>query len=170
METMHGHLSDDELKKIMERYVARDSDLILADAIQLYIDGKPRDAYETIAAAIVDDPVNTRLPLAMCKLLKHEQRYADAMRLIQTLPEKIRNEVEVSKLQDLLSFYLEFEQIRDIDSLQQLLETTPGDLSVLKQLCIHSVVQERYQQLQDCVQTIDAGNETCVEQQCRPVV
>lgn len=146
METMQGYQSGAELKKVMDHYVARDSDLILADAIQSYIDGKAREAYEAIASAIVDDPVNPRLPLAVCKLLKHEQRYADAVRLIETLPEKIRNEGEVSQLYDLLCFFLELGHCRNLDSLQENLQSAADDLDVLKQLCIHSVAQQHYEQ------------------------
>jgi len=43
-----------------------------------------------ITNAIVDDPKNPRLPLAMCKLLRYEQRYADAVKLIKSLPDGIR--------------------------------------------------------------------------------
>ena len=72
--TMHGYQNEEDLLKLLEQYVARDSDLRLAGAIRLYTDGKKTEAYETIANAIVEDPVNPRLPLTFCKLLKHEER------------------------------------------------------------------------------------------------
>ena len=36
-------------------------------AIQRYTENKPVEAYEMIAEAIVQDPLNPRLPLALCK-------------------------------------------------------------------------------------------------------
>ena len=73
-ETLYGYQSREDLIKLLEHYVSRDSDITLADAVQVYAEGKPVEAYEMIANLIVEDPVNYRLPLTMCKLLKHEGR------------------------------------------------------------------------------------------------
>lgn len=51
-------------------YVARESDKILAEAVQRYARGDCADAYDIITSATVEDPVNPRLPLAMYKLLQ----------------------------------------------------------------------------------------------------
>jgi len=104
--TLHGYQSEEDLLKVLEQHVARDSDLTLAGAIRLYTDGKKTEAYETIANAIVDDPVNPRLPLTFCKLLKHEARYNEALALIDALPPDIRKYIEVVQLHDLLSFHM----------------------------------------------------------------
>jgi len=146
VETLHGYQSDTELKKVLDRYVARDSDLKLADAIELYVQGNARQAYELIADTIVEDPDNVRLPLAMCKLLKHEGRYAEALKLIDSLPEKIRQDREVSQLYDEMSFYIELDTQRDLETLQTEAAVSPADPGVLKQLCLHAVVQNNYEQ------------------------
>ena len=105
--TLHGYQSEEALLKVLEQYVARDSDLTLAGAIRLYTDGKKTEAYETIANAIVEDPINPRLPLTFCKLLKHEERYKEALALIDALPPDIRNHTEVVQLHDLLTFHVD---------------------------------------------------------------
>jgi putative thioredoxin len=149
VKTMHGYQAEEDLFKILEQYVARDSDLILAAAIRLYTDGKKTEAYETIANAIVDDPVNPRLPLTFCKLLKHERRYVEAMALIDSLPPDIRNHREIEQLHDLLTFYLELDDSRNIDGLKTQLELSPKDLDARQQLAIQYVIKQEHENALD---------------------
>ena len=145
VETLYGYQSEEELLKILEQYVARDSDLTLADAIRLYTDGKKTEAYETIANAIVADPVNPRLPLTFCKLLKHEERYREAMALIDVLPPDIRNHTEVVQLHDLLTFHMDVDATRNIDGLITQVELAPDDMEAKQQLTSQYVVQQQHE-------------------------
>lgn len=103
IEAEDGFQSAQDIIKLLDAYVARDSDQTLADAVELYTEGKTVLAYELIAKAIADDPVNHRLPLTMCKLLKHEGRIAEAIKLIDSLPENIRANREIEQFYSLLS-------------------------------------------------------------------
>ena len=156
VETLHGYQSEQDLLQILEQYVARDSDLTLAGAIRLYTDGKKTEAYETIANAIVEDPVNPRLPLTFCKLLKHEQRYTEAMALIDSLPLSIRNNKEVEQFHDLLTFHMEADKTRNIADLKTQVESSPDDLEARKQLTIQYVIRQQHEkaleQLADMMQ------------------
>jgi putative thioredoxin len=143
--TMHGYQNEEDLLKLLEQYVARDSDLTLADAIRLYTDGKKTEAYETIANAIVEDPVNPRLPLTFCKLLKHEERYIEALTLIDALPPDIRNHTEVAQLHDLLSFHREVDTSQNIDNLVIQVERSPDDLEAIHQLTAQYVVRQQHE-------------------------
>lgn len=145
VETMHGYQSEQDLLQVLEQYVARDSDLTLAGAIRLYTEGKKTEAYETIANAIVDDPVNPRLPLTFCKLLKHEKRYKEAMALIDSLPPVIRNHKEVEQLHDLLTFYMDVDKSRNIEGLKTRLESASDDLEARQQLTIQYVVDQQHE-------------------------
>ncbi len=100
--------------KLPEPYVARDSDLALADAVDLYAKGEKVKAYEKIANAIVEDPANPRLPLTMCKLLRHEARYTEALKIIETLPPGIRDNPEIVQFRDLLTFYVVIEPTHNL--------------------------------------------------------
>lgn len=145
METRHGFQSEEELIKLLEPYVARDSDMTLADAVQLYTEGKAVEAYEMIANAIVEDPANHRLPLTMCKLLKHEGRFAEAMKLIDTMPETTRQHKEVDQFYDLLSLLIEADLTGDMEALELHLENNPHDLRARRQLVIQYVLQQDYE-------------------------
>lgn len=157
VETMHGYQSEQDLLQLLEQYVARDSDLALAGAIRLYTDGKRTEAYETIANAIVDDPVNPRLPLTFCKLLKHEERYREAMALIDSLPPNIRNHKEIEQLHDLLTFHLDMDSSRNIETLLTQVGMSPDDLEARQQLTIQYIVEQQHEKaLEQLVTMMDA--------------
>ena len=145
VETLHGYQSEQDLIKMLESYVARDSDMTLAEAVQLYTEGKPAEAYEMIANAIVEDPLNHRLPLTMCKLLHHEARFAEAIKLIASLPANIRDNREIEQFNDLLSFFVEADLKGDVDALQQHIDAHPDDLKARQQMVIQNVVQQAYE-------------------------
>jgi putative thioredoxin len=146
VETWHGYQSEEDLLKVLDNYIARESDEELARAIQIYTEGRTTEAYEMIANAIVNDPVNPRLPLAMCKLLKHEERYEEALKVINALPAPIRNNPEITRFHDLLSFYIDIEPSRNIAELNALLEASPQDWAIKQQLIAHYVIQQQFEQ------------------------
>jgi putative thioredoxin len=146
VETWHGYQSEEDLLKVLDNYVARESDQELARAIQIYTEGKTTEAYEMIANAIVNDPVNPRLPLAMCKLLKHEERYEEALKVINALPAAIRNNAEITQFHDLLSFYVDIDSTKNITELNAQLKASPDDIEAKQQLIAHYVIQQQYEQ------------------------
>lgn len=145
METWRGYQSEADLRKVLDLYVARDSDRILAEAIHHYADGRGTEAYDMLAKAILDDPGNPRLPLAVCKLLKHEQRYAEALHLIESLPEELRRLREIVQLKEHLAFSAELGPDLDSAELQARLESEPNDLGLQQQWVTHLVVQQQYE-------------------------
>lgn len=156
VESWHGYQAEMDLAKTLDKYVARDSDQQLATAIKMYAEGRTSEAYDFIANAIIDDPVNPRLPLAMCKLLKHEKRYQEAVKLIETLPAEIRKNADIDQFYNLLSFYIEIDPARDISMLQTQLEIHPEDYVAKQELIAHYVVAQQYEQaLQQLVSIMD---------------
>lgn len=146
VETWHGYQSEEDLTKVLDNYVARDSDQTLAQAIRLYTEGNTTGAYETIAEAIVSDPVNPRLPLAMCKLLMHEARYKEATKIIETLPDDIRNNPEINKVHDLLSFHLDIDPTNELNVAIKRVESFPDDIEARQQLAAHFVIHQEYEE------------------------
>ena len=156
VETLHGYQSETELLSVLDKYVARDSDQVLVDAIHQYTEGNATKAYQMIADAIAQDPINPRLPLTMCKLLKHEQRYEEAMKLIDSLPDHLRNDREITQLYDLLSYYQEADTSQNISRLAEQVISSPGDIEAKKQLSIHYVITEQYEKaLQQLVEIME---------------
>jgi len=156
VETWHGYQSEEDLTKVLDIYVARDSDQALAQAIHLYTEGNSADAYEMIAEAIVSDPINPRLPLAMCKLLKHEERHEEALKLIETLPDNVRNNQEIDQLHDLLNFHLDIDPASDMNAVITRVESFPDDNEARQQLIAYYVIHQLYEKaLNELVNIMD---------------
>ncbi len=156
VETLHGYQSEEDLKKVLNLHVARASDNILAEAIRRYGAGKSSEAFEMIANAIVEDPINPRLPAAMCKLLKHEERYQEAIQLINALPENIGNNREIVQLGALLGFYVDANGVNDFKTLADHTKACPDDMEAHKQLSafyvIHQLYEKALQQLENMME------------------
>lgn len=156
VQTWHGFQSEEDLAKLLDIYVARESDQSLAQAIHLYSEGKSVEAYEMIAEAIVSDPINPRLPLTMCKLLKHEERYEEALKLIDTLPDDIRNNHEIVQIYDLLGFHLDVDPSNEMSAIITRVESYPDDIEARIQLVAWYVIQQKFEEaLNELVKLMD---------------
>jgi len=146
IETLHGYQSETDLQQVLDRHVSRESDRALALAIEQYAQGKHARAYEMIAETIVADPENPRLPLALCKLLKHEGRYQEAITLISKLPANIAGDRNMVELQAQLEFFAIAASINEPETLAQRAEESAQDLKLKKQLSSFHVTQQNYEQ------------------------
>jgi len=156
IETRHGYQSENDLKNMLDDYVVRDSDAALANAIEHYAQGDNEAAYQIIAQAIVSDPENPRLPLAMCKMLKHEQRYDEAIQIMQSLPVDLRRHNEITQLYDLLVFYQQIVPQLSVEQLNRRLKHNPDDLDARQQLvALHAIKLEFAEALQELVEMME---------------
>ncbi len=146
VESRHGFQSEADLQKMLDQYVAQESDKALAQAIEQYAQGQHAHAYEMITEAIIADPVNPRLPLALCKLLKHEGRHQEALGLIDKLPADIAANRDIVFLQNQLEFSAITASIDNTETLQQQVENSPADPELKKQLSAYYVEQQNYEQ------------------------
>lgn len=144
IETMHGYQSETDLSRVLSQYIAKDSDQALADAIAEYAQGNHNKAYQMITDAIVADPDNSQLPISLCKLLKHEQRYADALKLLVSLPAEMHKLKEIIALQDELSFLVIAEKIIDVEVLIETVNKNANDLLAKQQLSAFYVLNKEY--------------------------
>ncbi len=163
VKSWHGYQSEDDLRKRLDLYVTRDSDQVLANAIRHYAQGEQSEAYLMITNAIMEDPVNPRLPLALCKLLKHEKRYEEALTLINSLPVDLRGNPEIAQQKAILEFFVEADLTQNIDALIKRVANVPADLKAKQQLAVHYVIQQQYepalQQLADIMESDPAYND-----------
>lgn len=144
VETMHGYQSGTDLERTLQKYIARDSDQALADAIAQYSQGNHTQAYKMISDAIISDPENANLPIALVKLLKHEQRFDEAMQFLAALPESIKAVNEITMLQDELSFLTIANTITDVDMLIRQVEAKTDNPFLLQQLSAFYILNKEY--------------------------
>ncbi len=155
-ETRHGYQSEHDLMLLLEKYVARDSDRCIPQAMKFYAENKRENAYETLTDAIVKDPDSPRLPLVLCKFLKQEKRYNEAMTILQSLPDTIRKNPEITQLYDLLWFFCDIDTRQDVHTFVSRVENNTNDLEARQQIVNHSVFYQQFEQaLEELVNIID---------------
>lgn len=156
VETRHGYQSENDLKSMLDHYLARDSDAVIARAVQAFENGDQEQAYQLLDDAKVADPANPRLPLAVCKLLKHEQRFAEAISLIENLPAPVSDNKDIVHLYHMLNFHQEAEAAGAIAPLLDQVEVFPDDLESRQQLVAHYAIGSHFEKaLQELVHIMD---------------
>jgi len=78
VEQIHGVESVDTFKKMLDRYVSRDSDIDLANAVRQYQDGNVEQCFASMEQLLILDPENLRILTTYAKLLMREQHYRQA--------------------------------------------------------------------------------------------
>ena len=141
VETLHGYQSESDLLRCLDRHVARDSDRQLARAIEHYARGESQRAYVQITEAILDDPDNPRLPLALAKLLRHEGRTREALDLLDKLPAAVAADGDIRAFRQRLEFQVIADTIADAEDLARKAAGS-DDLNLKKQLSAQQVLAD----------------------------
>ena len=98
-----------------------------------------------LAEAITHDPVNPRLPLAICKLLKYERRYDEAVELIRSLPPEIKQYYEIRSLSGLMNLLVKADTTQTVETLQEKLQDSPDNEEIKQQLVIQYAAAGQYE-------------------------
>ena len=88
VDQIHGYDSPGSFKKMLDKYLARESDKDLALAVNEYQNGNKEAAFEQLNKLIFIDPENSRILLAYAKLLMKEEAYEQAYALLEKTPLK----------------------------------------------------------------------------------
>lgn len=78
VDQVHGVDSANSFKQMLDKYVSRNSDRDLADAVTLYQQGEVEICFERFGQLLILDPENPRILTTYSKLLMREQRYQAA--------------------------------------------------------------------------------------------
>jgi putative thioredoxin len=143
VEQLHGYDSGPELRKIIDRHVARASDAELAQAINDYQQGDVEQAFEQLNKLVLLDPENDRILLAYAKLLMREQAFEQACNLLRNTS-LVKENAEAGILMANALFISTAHKTPDEASLVEQLATQPLNLDLQFQLCSHRVMRSEY--------------------------
>ncbi|MCP4993964.1 MAG: tetratricopeptide repeat protein [Gammaproteobacteria bacterium] len=139
-ETRHGYQTENDLLSLLNRYMVRDSDLQLKQALEYYAQGATDRAFFLLAQTAMDDPSNLRLPEVMAKLLIREDRAEEAYKLLSILPEPARQQTEIAALLARLAFLRLVKESPPPEALEATLTTDPENLPARYQIAIHRIL------------------------------
>lgn len=143
VEQVHGYDSPDRFKKMLSKYLARESDAELAAAVALYQRGGKEEAFEQLNKLVIIDPENARIQLTFAKLLIKEQAFDRAYELLEKTPLRTESE-EAVVLMTNAAFLSAAQKIRSVGDLQQQLAQNPEEPEWLFQLASHYMIQNNF--------------------------
>ena len=143
VEQIHGYDSPGSFKKMLDKYLARESDKDLAAAVVEYQAGRKEAAFDQLNKLIFIDPENARIQLTFAKLLMREEAYDQAYALLEKTPLKNENEEAVVLMTNAL-FLSAMQTAPAIEELEQSLKDKPDDMEKLLQSCSHQMMQSNF--------------------------
>ncbi len=144
VETMHGPQPDGDLRRMLDRFMARESDGVLVAALREYQNGHLDRCFDALAQAAMDDPDNLRIPLTLAKLLVREDRAEDAFRLLDSLPSEAKMDSEILSLHTHLEFMKVVADADSREALEQAVENQ-DDLKSRHQLAAVCLLEDDYE-------------------------
>ena len=148
IDQIHGYDSPDSFKKMLDKYLARESDKALAAAVSEYQNGSKEIAFEQLGKLVFIDPENHRILLTLAKLLMKEQVYDQAYALLAKTPLKNESEEAVVLMTNAL-FLSTVQQAAGLDELEKQLEENPDDKDILFNICSQRMMQSNYTEAMD---------------------
>lgn len=143
--TIHGAESDSEFKRIMEKFVPREANLVQAQASRAFHqDADLEQACALLAKAVSDEPGNAQIALDLAKLLILKADYARAESVLQALPPEVREEGEINALLAHAGFLRVAQSAPRIEILEREVEAEPGNLVVRYQLSAVKLLHNDY--------------------------
>ncbi len=144
VETFHGVQLEGDLRKAIDRYLVKESDVLHAAALRNYQRGDVEKALQQLADAAIADPENLRIPADIGKILLAQRRLQEANRLLRSLPETARDDEEISVVLAHLGFLQSAQQAAPMEALERAIRDNPRDLEARYQLSALKLVQDDY--------------------------
>jgi len=148
VDQIHGYDSPGSFRKMLDKYLARESDKELAAAVALYQAGEKQAAFEQLNKLVFIDPENSRIQLTLAKLLMREEEYEQAYVLLEKTPLKTESDEALILMTNAL-FLSTVQKAGKLEDVEQQLEKTPDDLDALFQLCSHKMMQSKFTDAMD---------------------
>ncbi len=128
VEEVRGVQPEADYRSIVDKHLAGGAGGVQKTALQAWGQGRLEQALQLLAAGVMQEPENPRLPLLMAKLLMRQERYGDAHELLAALPEPVKDDAEIVRLTAHLDFIVTAARSPSVQDLNQAIERDPADL------------------------------------------
>jgi putative thioredoxin len=143
-----GAQPESEIRSLLDKYIVRESDKLMAAALERYNNGDTA-ARQDMVAIVNSDPHNNKLRLLYVDVLMREKEYDDARAILQSLPAELRQQPEVAGLLGRLEFLTAAQGGADEAGLLAGIEKDPADCEARYQLSSFYITQARYPEALD---------------------
>lgn len=141
-----GAMPESHIHKMLDNYIVRESDNVMAEALQEYEQGNVDSAIKKMAQAAASDPANLRVQLMYAQVLAQHEQVNEALAVLDNLPAEKRDDPEVTSLKAKLDIAAQAGEVSDARALLKQVEDNPGDLAAREQLSAVYVTIGEYAQ------------------------
>ncbi len=140
-----GVQPEGEIRSIIERYIERESDRILNDAVERFGEDESEAAMERVRQVIADEPGNRRAQLMLAEMLISSGGFTEARRVLDELPVDQRMEDGVQTLLARLAFAEAAAEAPSTESLKEALAADADQSESRYQLGARLLVEGDYE-------------------------
>jgi len=155
IETLPGYQNEQDLRLILDQYVASENDIIIQQALQLFEQGEIEEAYQKLGQAALTNPQYYKLPLTIASLMRSEGRLDGALKLLNSLPDTVREKPSCNRLLVECEFAKMAAPVQDANDLKPFIRENPDELPAVKLLAAWYVIQKEYKFALELFQTIN---------------
>jgi putative thioredoxin len=137
--------SESTLRILLDRYIERESDRIITQAMDAWQAGEQDKALDLLSEAHQAEPDNHQLTLTYAGLMIRQGLLDEAGGLIAALPRDVRDEKDAARLIAELEFASACSGAPDIGTLEETVSNKPDDLEARYQLGASLVMQEQWE-------------------------
>jgi putative thioredoxin len=145
VEEVQGVQPEDALRRVLDQYITRESDVIRARAQEAWQQGDGAAALQLLAQATEMDPDNHRITVDRIKMYLGEGELDTARQLLQTLPLTVAQEPEVAALAAQLEFVQVIQDAPGAQALEHALTENPNNVEAHYQLGARRVLAGDYE-------------------------
>ena len=121
-----GAIPENEIRTLLGKHVVRESDTLMAAAVEKYTAGD-KSAIQEMINIINSDPTNNNIRLAYVNVLLNEEQHDDAKLILQSLPAEMREQPEVKSLLSRLEVMSMASEFGDLETLIKTVEQEPDN-------------------------------------------
>ncbi len=167
-----GALPESEIRAFLDKHIPRESDAVLAPALQRAQQGDLPGAIELINQARAADPGNPRTLFALARLQSAGGDYEAAEQTLAQLPPTEQSKPEVTTLRAQIALERQVRGAPGAEQLSARLQADPADSEAQYQLAIRKVLAKDYEAALDLLMSLmqrdraygeDAARKTMLE-------
>jgi putative thioredoxin len=145
VDTLHGAESDEVLREFIRRQLGDPTAARLQRVLGAHAQGDTAGAMRLAAEAALANPGDTRVPLALTKVLVLQGRYAQADDLLRSLPPAARAVPELGRLATHVAFLRAAQDAPPAANLEQTVAADPDNLEARYRLSAVHLVANDYE-------------------------
>jgi putative thioredoxin len=141
-----GALPEAEIRAFLDRFIARESDTLVAQSNQLLLEGDVEGAMKLVEEAARSDPQNPRTLIAYARLKAAVGDREEAEAVLDSLPPDVQESPELMGFRTQLRFDRIAEGGPAPEQLEQRIDADPADSEARYYLAINLIVDGEYEQ------------------------